>query len=142
MKKEFDDLLCQRYPRIFAMRHGRIEETGMCWGFCCGDGWFALIDALCERLQFETDHNHAPQIVATQVKEKFGDLRFYVSRAPGATSERQSAMIDFAREFSTRLCEECGNAGLRLQAQGGDYVTRCAEHAPQGAEPANDDLRG
>ena len=64
MRKDLDNLLCQRYPLIFADRSRSIKESCMGWGFSCGDGWFDLIDSLCERLQFWTDHNHAPQIVA------------------------------------------------------------------------------
>ena len=49
----------------------------MCWGFSCGDGWYLLIDRLCSSLQWDTDTNKYPQVVATQVKEKYGTLRFY-----------------------------------------------------------------
>lgn len=45
-------------------------------GFECDDGWFDIIDVLCERIQFLIDHNDRPQVVAQQVKEKFGTLRF------------------------------------------------------------------
>ena len=69
MKKELDALLCSRYPLIFADRHAPMTQSCMYWGFSCGDGWFDLIDTLCARLQFATDHNKAPQVVATQVKE-------------------------------------------------------------------------
>jgi hypothetical protein len=40
MRKELDDLLCQRYPLIFSERNMSMKETCMCWGFSCGDGWF------------------------------------------------------------------------------------------------------
>ena len=76
----------------------------MAWGIACGDGWYWLIDNLCENLQFQTDKNGDPQIVAAQVKEKFGGLRFYVNGA----SERQYAYISFAESLSFRICEECG----------------------------------
>lgn len=41
--------------------------------FDCEDGWYVLIDVLCERLQDETDTNGAPQIVVNQIKQKFGE---------------------------------------------------------------------
>lgn len=133
MKQELDDLLCERYPLIFAKRHDSMQETCMCWGFSCGDGWFTLIDTLCERLQFDTDHNGAPQVVATQVKEKFGELRFYI----GAGTERQYGMIDFATAMSAHICEKCGKPGQMLSNDGW-YLVRCAEHAPAGAVPVAD----
>lgn len=125
MKKELDALLCERYPLIFADRNRPMTETCMCWGFDCGDGWFDLIDTLCERLQFWTDHNKAPQVVAVQVKEKFGELRFY----PNLASEEQFGMITMAEAMSARICEQCGKPGQLLIS--GGYLTRCPEHAPK-----------
>ena len=90
MKKELDALLCSRYPLIFADRHAPMTQSCMYWGFSCGDGWFDLIDTLCARLQFATDHNKAPQVVATQVKEKWGMLCFYYW---GATTNKAAWLI-------------------------------------------------
>lgn len=129
MKKELDELLYQRYPLIFSERHGSPRETAMIWGFACEDGWFDLIDTLCERLQFWTDHNHAPQVVAVQVKEKWGGLRFYLRRE---ASEEQRGMIWMAYAMSFRLCEQCGKPG-ELVVHGHCFMTRCAEHTPEGA---------
>ena len=108
MKKELDDKLCAKYPKIFANRHGDMRETLMCWGFDCGDGWYWLIDKLCSNLQWDTDKNNRdgkyPQVVAAQVKEKFGGLRFYVESA----SSEQHAVIGFAESLSYYVCESCG----------------------------------
>jgi hypothetical protein len=60
----------------------------MSWGLEVGDGWFNLIDNLCESLSHLyisgitlSDQRYvpldAPTVVASQVKEKFGSLRFY-----------------------------------------------------------------
>jgi len=46
-----------------------------------------------------------PQIVASQVKEKFGGLRFYVE---GAT-DAQYAVISFVESLSYKVCERCGS---------------------------------
>lgn len=73
-------------------------------GIECDDGWFDLIDGLCECLQESTDFAGEPQIVAEQVKEKLGRLRFRTWRA----SCRQRGIIAFAESFSQRLCEVCG----------------------------------
>jgi len=85
MRKELDEKLCAKYPKIFANRNGDKRKTLMCWGFSCGDGWYWLLDRLCSNLQWDTDKNNRdekyPQIVAMQVKEKFGGLRFYVESA-------------------------------------------------------------
>lgn len=99
MDPKLDEVLCERYPLIFAERHGDPTTTAMCRGFEVDDGWFTLIDTRCRELQRETDERGAPQIVARQVKEKMGDLRFHVAEA----SERQRAMIDFALALSRHL---------------------------------------
>lgn len=124
MRKALDDLLCERYPLIFAERHLPMQESCMYWGFSCGDGWLTLIDTLCAQLQSHTDLNGAPQVVATQVKEKFGELRFYVQ----AADDYQRGMIAFATAMSAQLCEECGHPGQRLN-RGGWVRTCCEKHA-------------
>jgi len=100
----------------------------MCWGIECGDGWYDLIDALCADIQNEVDNEirqqgykikrgdlkpedalpeEDMQVVAVQVKEKFGGLRFYVSRE----TDRVAGMISMAESMSLRICETCGNPG-------------------------------
>lgn len=123
MNPELDSALCERHPLIFAYRHASVLETTMSRGFECGDGWYPLIDVLCEQLQYATEHDAQPQIVASQVKEKLGGLRFY---ALGA-SQNQRAMIRLTQAMSLRLCEICGASGL-LRNDAGIWSTRCIEH--------------
>lgn len=122
MRAELDQLLSQRYPLIFTNRHCSIDDSCMARGFECGDGWFDILDALCERAQFLIDHNPIPQMVARQVKEKMGTLRFYIS---GGNDEIRG-MISMAEAMSSRVCELCGRPG-RLAAHAG--MTRCHAHA-------------
>lgn len=131
MKEELDRLLCDRHPKIFTDRHRSVKESAMGFGFSCGDGWFDLIDILCERLQHEAEHNDAPQVVASQVKEKFGELRFYIR---GGATDEQWGMIEMAQAMSARICDQCGKPGRTL---GNNLwlMTRCPDHAPDGATP-------
>jgi hypothetical protein len=92
----------------------------MCWGIECGDGWFNLIDNLCDLLQWDSDHNKYPQIEAVQVKEKFGTLRFYVN----GTNLQQEGMISFAEYLSGSICERCGSMEDVSQTNGW-IVTLC-----------------
>lgn len=50
MRKELDEALCAKYPLIFADRNKPMNQTAMCWGFECGDGWYNIIDTLCALL--------------------------------------------------------------------------------------------
>ena len=122
MSPALDALLCQRYPLIFTDRHRPLAESCMGRGFECEDGWFDILDALCERIQFLIDHNGIPQVRATQVKEKFGTLRFRVNGG----SEEITGMLNAAEVFSSRVCELCGKPGKLPQSS---LKTRCQEHS-------------
>ena len=106
-----------------------MTKTCMCWGFSCGDGWFELIDRLSMKLETEIERQSCagvPEevwIVADQVKEKFGTLRFYLSRYPldEEASERIGKAIEAAEEESRRTCEKCGAPG-RMREGGWVHV--------------------
>jgi CDGSH-type Zn-finger protein len=63
--------------------------------------------------------------VASQVKEKFGGLRFYVQ---AATDEHYN-YITFAESMSYRTCEVCGNPGKPYTD--GWHSTLCETHAKE-----------
>lgn len=129
MRKELDDLLCQKYPKIFAERSLDATKSCMAWGFSCKDGWFDLIDTLCTNLQFWTDRNGAPQVVAKQVKEKFGKLNFYYSGG----NEVTLGMVVMARALSAKTCEVCGAPGT-MEDDNGWYRVCCPAHSGQRRE--------
>jgi len=107
MKKELDDLLVSKYPKIFKNRNASMLETAMCWGFDCRNGWFWLLDNLCKCIQSYLDNNphlKVGQVVATQVKEKYGSLRFYYEGG----NETIHGMVWLAEHQSYNICEECG----------------------------------
>jgi hypothetical protein len=123
MNNELDKKLCDKYPEIFRDRHGDKMATAMCWGFECGDGWYDIIDTLCGCIQSYTTANSKPQVVASQVKEKYGTLRFYTQ----GHDDTVDGIIRVAEEWSSRTCEVCGQAGV---LHGSNWVkTLCYEHA-------------
>ena len=172
MSPELDKQLCNKYPEIFRDRNKSPQETCMHWGFEVGDGWYELIDVLCEALTYtfttsvEVDEEDGkrlgiepsnwkgedksryffkvepPQVVASQVKEKFGTLRFYYhleysedNKSLVATkkypdletiNKRYSDYIDgivhFAEIASSRTCEVTGAEGS-IHVRGGWYKT-------------------
>lgn len=63
-----------------------------------------------------------PQVVAIQVKEKFGGLRFYFSGG----DDYIDGIVDMAESMSYRTCEECGAPGTATE--GGWIRTLCEEH--------------
>lgn len=131
MRDELQNTLYEKYPKIFVEKDLSMQETCMCWGIGTGDGWFELIDRLCATLQFHTDKNGYPQVVATQVKEKFGRLRFYHRYVEPETPpnfprpyEFLEGMIDFAEIMSENTCEICGEKG-KVQTKNRWVSVRC-----------------
>ncbi len=129
MTPEKDNELCQKFPLLYADRAGSMRTTAMCWGFDCGDGWFDLVYKLSEKLEkiiekYQCDicgnagkEGHKPACQwklegygfprASQVKEKFGTLRFYMTHE----SPEMWVAIELAEELSAKTCEVCGNEG-------------------------------
>ena len=79
MKDELEQKLVKKYPKIFRDYHGDMTQTCMTWGFECGDGWYDIIDNLCANIEkvCEQYKKKSIEVIAVQVKEKFGGLRFY-----------------------------------------------------------------
>lgn len=106
MSPELEQKLFTKYPKIFRDANKSPQESCMAFGLEVGDGWYDLIDVLCEAFTYtytttvKVDEEDAkrldikpyvdrdgkimyffnvkpPQVVADQVKEKFGTLRFY-----------------------------------------------------------------
>lgn len=128
MSPELEELLCQRHPQIFPFSQG--VTTSKASAFACGDGWFDLVDTLCQELQHCTDRNNAPQLVAAQVKQKWGQLCFYPRNK---VSPSQWGMIALAEAMSARICEECGKPGRKV-VHGFYHTVRCIEHMPRSSD--------
>jgi len=63
MKEELDSYLCTTYPKMFVNRNASMQETAMCWGFCCGDGWFQILRNLCQNIQSHIDWKNSQRQV-------------------------------------------------------------------------------
>lgn len=125
MSPELDKKLVEKYPVIFQKRFGNMKETAMCWGFECGDGWYDLIDLLCNAITHHLKYNappDTPPVIAEQIKEKFGTLRFYYSGG----DRKVDAYVEMAELMSGRICEVCGKPGK--PNDGGWIKTTCEEH--------------
>lgn len=172
MSPELQQKIFDEYPEIFKDRVRPINESCMSFGLEVGDGWYELIDVLCEALTYtfttavEVDEEDGkrlgiepsrwkdedksryffkvepPQVVADQVKEKFGTLRFYyhleydkdnislvaTKKYPQLIeiNKRYSDYIDgivhFAEIASGRTCEVTGSEGS-MHVRRGWYKT-------------------
>jgi hypothetical protein len=104
MNKEHTETLIRRYPNLYKNVGGDPRQTNMAFGFACGDGWFGILDELSAKLE-------KLGVVAAQVKEKFGTLRFYTEPMASEVADEAWELIDAAEEQSKVTCELCGAPG-------------------------------
>lgn len=168
MSPEKQQALFDKYPEIFRERVLSPQETCLCWGLECDSGWYDLIDALCEALTYtyitglkvgeEFVEVKPPKVVATQVKEKFGTLRFYyrlefaedftklceTNDEARKIADRYTAYFDgivhMAEILSGRTCEITGAPG-EICVRNGWYKTLCKEEAEKGGFITLDEYR-
>jgi hypothetical protein len=75
------------------------------YSFAVGDGWYKLIYELVHEVRVNDLKKGDWVTKATQIKEKFGGLRFYVT----GTSDKNWALIRNAEQKSYAVCEETGS---------------------------------
>lgn len=124
MNKKNTKTLLEKYPKLFIQHTWSIKDSAMPWLFECGDGWFWLIDNLCNCIQSYIDDNKhlkIKQIETTQVKEKFATLRFYVNYS----NELIDGMIWLAEHMSAGICESCGSNENVTQNKKGYIQSLC-----------------
>ena len=112
MNPDLTQKLLDKYPKLFSNQQF--------WGFECGDGWYDIIDHLCGAI---TEYTHDPdEVYVDQIKEKFGRLRFYLSRE----DDVMHGMITLAEYMSGHTCELCGAPGKTRDVSW--FVTLCDVH--------------
>jgi len=117
MTRELEAKLIKKYPKILVDIYGDPRQTCMAFGAECGDGWYDLLDDCMNKIQYLCDlwstNGKEVQVVANQVKEKFGTLRFYIS-LHGANEIENNIIDDIISEAerkSEHTCEVTGEHG-------------------------------
>lgn len=125
------DSLGKKYPKLYSITSY----------FSCGEGWYELIDQLSQKLETINNSFSDPEdkIVAAQIKEKFGGLRFYVNYPESyynsddntnlevhAKTKDAQVLINAAEGVSFLTCESCGDTGSTVGIKGRGWITtRC-----------------
>ena len=102
------------YNKVLAILHKHFKFTRKInyisqpnpynYRFGVGDGWYKLLKSLIIKIKKEdTKNNYITQV--TQIKEKWGGLRFYVN----GTFNKNWDYIHFAENKSITICESCGS---------------------------------
>jgi hypothetical protein len=112
LKRILQATLFLRYPHIFRERQ---DPSGlMQFGIGVGEGWYAVVEALCETLLSRAGETGASPAPAAQIKQKFGKLVWYHD----STDAFVQGAVELAEWYSLRVCERSGEPG-RLTRQGG-----------------------
>jgi hypothetical protein len=106
MKTELQNKLYNKYSEFFEylkVQDGPIMP--MSFGVECGDGWYVILDTLMGNIQSYINLNKKGMIFyVTQIKEKYGNLRFYYNGG----DEYIDGMVSMAEAMSSETCEFCG----------------------------------
>jgi hypothetical protein len=113
MTPELQNALYRAWPEIFRQKDLDETRTAMCWGFQCGDGWWELIDAVCDVMTAHARSGAHEIFEVNTVKQKFGSLRIYVD---GKCDFCQGSRR-LAERYSELVCEETGRPGWRMTAK-------------------------
>jgi hypothetical protein len=120
------DILCgniqNRIDNVIRQREYTIE-----WNENVNDPDFEWTTAFVEREE-RVVPELVEQVVATQIKEKFGTLRFYYSGG----DEYIRGLDAMAASMSGVICEQCGNPGISRSTKKQRWVlVLCDKHAEE-----------
>ncbi|MGD2071955.1 MAG: hypothetical protein PVG65_00490 [Candidatus Thorarchaeota archaeon] len=156
MKLELQQILFKKYPKIFRQKNLPMTETCMCWGIETPDSWYPILDCLCWKIQLICDKGISKyvkypfgnflsklfrnpklygrwvttpvkQVEATQVKEKFGTLRFYTTGSNNVID----SLIDMAEAMTSQVCAKCGSYKNVKATKVGWIVYLCEDCYPK-----------
>jgi len=128
MRPELEAKLFTDFPNLFQGRYKPITESLIPFGCECGDGWFGIIYNLSKKIS-ELD----PDAEATQVKEKYGGLRFYFT-SQNDNYEKIFELIQDAEDESYKTCEDCGTKENASPNEHGWIKTLCPECREQNCQ--------
>lgn len=114
------DYLYNKYNHLFIKDEYRAISM---FGFECGDGWYRILEQLIDHIDSYIKHKYKDQdfnFKITQIKEKFGGLRFYFNGGDEIIHE----LTRYAEHMSYFTCEYCGSTTDVMRSQGW-IVTAC-----------------
>lgn len=120
-------------PLLYRLHGNTKTGWSIKYGFECGDGWFDLLMRLSVKIEADLramlaeGKRRQDLPCAHQIKEKFGTLRFYMSK-PAQWIE----WIEEAEDEAKQTCEVCGTPGSLHSAEGW-LKTVCPGHAAEHA---------
>lgn len=125
MKEELEQKLMDEFIFMEAKNVWTGEKLNFPKSCECKDGWYNLIYNICKELNdlYISNRINPEEIFVTQIKEKFGTIRFYTNGLIDGGYE----IINKYEKLSEKTCEICGTKGEMIVNRGW-YQTLCEEH--------------
>ncbi|MCW8829255.1 MAG: hypothetical protein OQK94_09380 [Gammaproteobacteria bacterium] len=124
MNKENTRKLCDDFPELYPGKENPYTGERFPFVFEHSDGWFDIVYQLSRDIM-EMAHQAQVEVPeATQVKEKFGTLRFYLGPVSTPIADAVFDRANQAEEQSAHVCEGCSSAS-HVHAHNGWYTTLC-----------------
>lgn len=98
----------------------------------CGEGWYQMIWDIDYQLTMID-----PSYKIFQIKEKFGELRFYFDSKDARKYYMMTDIVEKYEAQSTSVCEETGLPGELMKNSKGLYKTLNRENAPEDFKPVH-----
>lgn len=110
--------LCKEYPELYTDVY-----------FECDNGWYGILSGLAMAFRDILKDNLEGEVEVYQVKEKFGELRFYYQLHNVTDDEAGliNAIVRLAEVSSGQTCELCGDYGKSCHKNGW-CKTLCETH--------------
>lgn len=125
MRKDFASELKEKCPNLFKDFEPDFDPftakrmfSPIAFGVECGSGWYPIIEECAKKLEAL----NVEGLYATQIKEKFGGLRFYTS----CCNDEINKIINEAEDACSKTCELCGQPG-ECDSTHGWWKTVCVE---------------
>lgn len=110
MDQELQNILYDRYPKLFRQKGWTIYESCMPWGIECGGGWFHIIDNVCRIIQNRIDWER---------RARATDLWYNRALKRALVGDRRSLAYFYRKLYAEtdaverRVAEEVGRATFR-----------------------------
>lgn len=124
MNNELQNKLFELAPILYQEKDLDVESTCMCWGFECPDTWFELLFELTIQIEkINNTYKDKFEIIANQVKEKYGYLHFYYSvkyidenffNEADEILAQVNKFISDAEIKSMKICCNCGQPATKM----------------------------
>jgi len=118
-EKATKEAVMLRYPLLYSNRRNPKNNHCMNYGLSIGIGWVPMIEEYSKKIEtylveFVKNNPGKDFPRVTQVKEKFGGLRFYMSQRDDVVDEIVAEM----EEKSYTTCETCGSTDASKRTEG------------------------